>query len=332
MIRVANASTKERKIIFANTAEKLNVHPAIIEKDFWVCFMLDYIFNKSEFSKLFVFKGGTSLSKAYHAIERFSEDIDLILDWRVLKYDENEPYEERSKTQQDKFNKQMNSEAAEFYKNELVPKLQNEISVYLKSDFKIEVDSDDEMVVNFYYPCIFTEGYIRPEIRLEIGPIAQWTPSTETKVLPFIAEVYGEVLAIDSINILTVEAYRTFWEKATILHKVANMPESKKLPMRYARHYYDLYCLSKTSYKAEAFEHKEMLERDVAFKEKFYYTKSAGYDTATLNGIRLIPDAYRFDEIKLDYDKMKNMIYGDIPSFDKIAETIKKLEDEIHKL
>lgn len=75
-----------------------------------------------------------------------------------------------------------------------------------------------------------------------------------------------------------------------------------------------------------------MLERDVAFKEKFYYTKSAGYDTATLNGIRLIPDTYRFDEIKLDYDKMQNMIYGDIPSFDKIAETIKKLEDEIHKL
>ncbi len=80
MIRVANLTATDRRIMFLNTAEKKNLHPAIVEKDFWVCYILDYLFHRSQYKTSFVFKGGTSLSMAYHLIERFSEDIDLILD------------------------------------------------------------------------------------------------------------------------------------------------------------------------------------------------------------------------------------------------------------
>ena len=332
MLKIANAPENERKVLFLNTAEKLRMHPAIVEKDFWVCFMLDHLFNKSEFSKLFVFKGGTSLSKAYHSIERFSEDIDLILDWRVLDYGEKEPYLNRSKTQQDKFNKAMNSQAACFYKEKLVPVLKNEICKYLVNDFDVCVDAEDEMVVNFIYPNIFAESYIRPEIRLEIGPIAEWTPSTEKAIKPFVAECYPDIFTSEIANILTVEAYRTFWEKATILHKIANMSEEKALPSRYARHYYDLYCLANTPIKNQAFINKDMLEKDVIFKEKFYYSKGAGYDTATLSEIRLVPDDYRIAEINNDYEKMKNMFYGKIPNFETVIESLSALEKEIHTL
>ncbi|MCM1508872.1 MAG: nucleotidyl transferase AbiEii/AbiGii toxin family protein [Ruminococcus flavefaciens] len=332
MINIANASGDERQILFANTAEKLKMHPAIVEKDFWVCFMLNHLFGESEFSKLFVFKGGTSLSKAYHAIERFSEDIDLILDWRILNYNDNAPYSERSKTQQDKFNKTMNKEAALFYKEKLVPVLMSELNKVLKNDFNIAIDSEDEMVVNFTYPNIFSEGYIRPEIRLEIGPIAEWMPSKKVQIKSFSAECYPNAFKQGTTEILTVEAYRTFWEKATILHKIANMPKEKKLPPRYARHYYDLYCLGNTKIKDEAFANKTMLEKDVAFKEKFYYSKSAGYDTATLKDIRLIPDDFRLAEINEDYEKMINMIYGLKPNFETIIKFIAELEREIHKL
>lgn len=332
MLKIANAPENERKVLFLNTAEKLRMHPAIVEKDFWVCFMLDHLFNKSEFSKLFVFKGGTSLSKAYYSIERFSEDIDLILDWRVLDYGEKEPYLNRSKTQQDKFNKAMNSQAACFYKEKLVPVLKNEIGKYLVNDFDVCVDTEDEMVVNFIYPNILAESYIRPEIRLEIGPIAEWTPSTEKAIKPFVAKCYPDIFTSEIANILTVEAYRTFWEKATILHKIANMPEEKALPSRYARHYYDLYCLANTPIKNRAFINKDMLEKDVIFKEKFYYSKGAGYDTATLSEIRLVPDDYRIAEINNDYEKMKNMFYGKIPNFETVIESLSALEKEIHTL
>lgn len=331
MLRIANASESERRIIFLNTAQKMNMHPAIVEKDFWVCFMLDHLFNKSEFADALVFKGGTSLSKAYRVIERFSEDIDLVLDWRVLDYDDKEPYLERSKTQQDKFNKSMNTQAVTYYKDKLVPTLLEELRVCLKNNFEISVDKDNEMVVNFFYPNIFAEGYIRPEIRLEIGPIAQWTPASKKEIKSFVVECYPESVESDCAKILTVEAYRTFWEKTTILHKIANMPREKPLPPRYARHYYDIYCLANTPIKDEAFANKDLLKRDVVFKEKFYYSKNASYETATLRDIRLIPDEYRLHEIRTDYEKMKNMFYGDIPNFEDVIVLISELEQEMHE-
>ena len=106
MIKIAKSSDTEREVLFGNAADKAGIsNPSIVEKDFWVCFTLDYLFHKSPWPQSFIFKGGTSLSKAYHAIERFSEDIDLIMDWRLLGYGINEPWEERSKTQQDKLHK-----------------------------------------------------------------------------------------------------------------------------------------------------------------------------------------------------------------------------------
>ena len=93
MIRIASLSKEEREELFLNTAQKMGMPPAIIEKDFWVCYMLDYLFHRCAWKDRMVFKGGTSLSKAYHLIERFSEDIDLILDWRLLGYGLKEPWE-----------------------------------------------------------------------------------------------------------------------------------------------------------------------------------------------------------------------------------------------
>lgn len=85
--------SSDRKALFQNTAAKMGLTEAIVEKDYWVCFMLDYLFQCCKWKDSIAFKGGTSLSKAYGLIERFSEDIDLILDWRVLGYEKDEPWE-----------------------------------------------------------------------------------------------------------------------------------------------------------------------------------------------------------------------------------------------
>ena len=99
MRKIAKLNVKDRNALFTNTAAKMGINTAIVEKDFWVCYMLDYLFHRCMWRNHIVFKGGTSLSKAYHLIERFSEDIDLILDWRLLGYGKQEPWEERSNTQ-----------------------------------------------------------------------------------------------------------------------------------------------------------------------------------------------------------------------------------------
>ena len=121
MRNIARLSDNDRRELFRNTADKMGLNDAIVEKDFWVCFTLDYLFHRSPWKESITFKGGTSLSKAFHLISRFSEDIDLILDWRVLGYGKDEPWEKRSNTKQDAFNKEANVRAEVFLSETFCP-------------------------------------------------------------------------------------------------------------------------------------------------------------------------------------------------------------------
>ena len=113
---------------------------------------------------------------------------------------------------------------------------------------------------------------------------------------------------------------------------MANFPVNKTLPRRYARHLYDVYCMANSYVKENAYARKELLEKDVAFKQKFYYSKGAHYETATLAEISLIPSEYIMDDVEADYVAMKNMIYGDYPDFNEIIECLRKIEVEVHSL
>ena len=114
MREFAKLAQQERVDALVIAAREKGMHPAIVEKDFWVCWTLDYLFSESIFKDSFAFKGGTSLSKGFDLIERFSEDIDLIFDWKLLGYEEQEPWEKRSNTKQDVFVRQINERAAVF--------------------------------------------------------------------------------------------------------------------------------------------------------------------------------------------------------------------------
>lgn len=332
MKKIAKIGNNERKELFEATAAKVGIRPDAVEKDFWICYMIDHLFNDSAYKNALVFKGGTSLSKSYHAIERFSEDIDLILDWREITEGETNPWTERSKKKQDQYNKQLNKEAAAFYRETLVPTLNAELGNKLGGEGLVSVDPADEMVVNFYYPQLFDVQYLRPAVRLEIGPLAEWLPSHITTISPFAAEKYPELFEQKSTQALTIDVERTFWEKITILHKIANFPDDKKLPERYARHLYDVFCMGHSPIKELAFARSNLLEQDVAFKQKFYYSKGAHYESATLKDVKLSPKENILDALRADYKAMENMIYGEIPSFDSILSYLEELEAEIHSL
>lgn len=144
MKRVVEMSKEDKRFIFDTTALKMKIHPAIIEKDFWVCYILDFLFNYSKYKKYFTFKGGTSLSKAYNVISRMSEDIDLILDWQLLGATVNEPLEERSKRQQEIYNEKLNNLAKEFISNELYNDLLNGLGNI--NDLKVEVIKEEQLI------------------------------------------------------------------------------------------------------------------------------------------------------------------------------------------
>lgn len=332
MYNLIKQPEEQLQIIFRNAAQKTGLHEAIIEKDFWVCLTLDYLFHQCPWREAFTFKGGTSLSKCYGLIQRFSEDIDLILDWRVLGYGINEPWEKRSNTKQDAFNKEANLRAERFLSEELLPTLKTDLSRILGREAIAYILPEDPQTICFQYPKIFEDSSTLQVIRLEIGALAAWTPSVEKRITPYVAECYPKAFAQSSTVVLTAAAERTFWEKTTILHHEANRPEHLPMPSRYSRHYYDLYCIAHSESKALAFENLPLLKKVVDFKMKFYPRKWAQYELAAPGTLKLLPPVYRMDALRKDYESMGNMMFGSYPDFDTLMQYIRELEDEINKL
>lgn len=332
MRKVALLSADERRELFRNTAEKMGLPDAIIEKDFWVCYTLDYLFHRSPWKDNITFKGGTSLSKAYKLINRFSEDIDLILDWRLIGYSLNEPWEPRSNTKQDAFNKDSNIRAERFICTEMCPKMKEDLSQEIGVEANVFTDNKDKQTIIFAYPKLFDNSSVLDVIRLEIGALAAWTPAKLVEIESYAGEYYSHIFDQGKTEVLTVLPERTFWEKATILHQEANRPEHLNMPARYSRHYYDLYRMADTSIKQSAFESIDLLEKVVEFKIKFYPRNWAKYHEAKPGTLKLVPLKYRFSDLKKDYQNMKDMLYGDIPEFEDIIERLKLLEDEINNL
>lgn len=332
MYNVALASNEEREVLFMNTAAKMGMNAAIIEKDFWVCLTLDYLFHSCKWKDAFAFKGGTSLSKVYNLIERFSEDIDLILDWRVLGYKENEPWEERSNTKQQKFIDESRTRLFSFLANEFLPVVKKDMESILKHEVNIYISEEDAGTVNFEYPSSFSDDSILKVIRLEIGALAAWTPTQDAKVKSYVSEYYPNAFLQSETKILTTTAVRSFWEKATILHQEALRPDNSLMPSRYSRHYYDIYCMAHSIVKSQALSQPQLLEEVAEFKRKFYPRNWARYDLARMGTIKLMPAEHSIPALKEDYAKMKAMIYGKFPTFEEILSTVRDLEKEINSL
>jgi hypothetical protein len=329
MDRVANLPEHERGELFRETAARSAMNPAVVEKDFWVCWVLKHLFADPIFGDRIIFKGGTALSKVFGLIDRFSEDVDLILDWRLLGYGpgQQDPFRHfDSATQRDRFNKQFNEKAAAYIAGTFVPDLTRVFAACPRTHGV--VDAQDPQAVNVAYPAAFSEDYLRPEVRLEIGPLASWVPSNPHVIQSYSARAFPEVFEDPECGVIAITAERTFWEKATILHQQAHRKSA--MPQRYSRHYYDMYKLAGSAIKHAALADLQLLQDVVTFKQRFYPSRWARYEDARPGTFRLIPAAERMAELRQDYRDMEVMIFGDLPAFDDLIDTLRRLEDEIN--
>ncbi|MDF3129463.1 nucleotidyl transferase AbiEii/AbiGii toxin family protein [Kiritimatiellaeota bacterium B1221] len=329
MKRVADLSAEQRSELFALTAESMGLgSAAVVEKDFWVCWTLKRLFEDKRLSPLFIFKGGTSLSKVFHLVERFSEDIDLILDWRVVTRED--PAGSRSKTQQDRLNRQINEEAQRYISKELLPVLEEVLGDVLE----LEVSPDEKdfgHIVRVMYPETTGTGALLPYIQLEIGPLAAWVPHAVHSIQPYAAEVFPEQFRDPQCRVRAIDAERTFWEKATILHHEAHRPETSAVPSRYSRHYYDLFRMSQdSSLRERALKDLALLEDVLDFKKRFYPRGWAQYDFARPGTFRLIPPERVLEQMRIDYADMREMMFGELPAFEDILNGLTALESEIN--
>jgi hypothetical protein len=333
MDKLARLPAQDRRDIFSEAAAKRGIRPTIIEKDFWVCLVLKLLFLKSPFAKSLVFKGGTSLSKAHGLIERFSEDIDLVLDWKLIGFGEGvkDPMQNfDSKSKQDQFNKEINRQAADFIAKTLCP----EFDGLLRSEgigLSAAVDPTDAHIINIQYPAAFSEAYIRPEVRLEIGPLASWVPSATYTIRPYAYDALPQVFENPTCDVVAIAAERTFWEKATILHQEAH--RQTQIPLRYSRHYYDLYKLAVSPVRASALAQTSLLQDVVTFKQRFYPSAWARYDLAVPGTFKLLPTSQsQLANLERDYHEMQAMIFGESPDFGSVLDELRKLESEINSI
>ncbi|MHC4836199.1 MAG: nucleotidyl transferase AbiEii/AbiGii toxin family protein [Planctomycetota bacterium] len=325
MNSVAALPVEQRIEIFSETAARMGINPAIIEKDFWVCWTLCRLFASDNISKKILFKGGTSLSKVYHLIERFSEDIDLILSWSEITTED--PLGERSGKKQKKLNEELKQKGHQYIHDTLLPEVNEAIGDLCTT----ELPDDSPGVISIRYPASFSEDYLRPQIRLEIGPRALWCPNATHTITSYAAEAFPDLFETPQCQVNVVTAERTFWEKATILHHEAHRPADSIQPERYSRHYYDMARMSQSAVKDSALQQIELLGSVVHFKKLFFPRGWARYDLAVPGTFRLVPPDFRLTELEHDYEAMRIMIFGQVLDFTETIDQLSQLEQQINQ-
>lgn len=326
MDKIARMDSKKRQELFVQTAAKLPyLSEAAVEKDFWVCWMLKQLFDSS-LRDTVIFKGGTSLSKIFHLIKRFSEDIDLILNWKGNPI--GNPLEKRSNAQQAKFNEELDTWGQHYIADVLLPEVQKLCAGICVAELSEE--KPDNIIIT--YPKSFSDEYLRPQILLEIGAKAAWVPHAAYRISPYASEAYPQLFTTPEIDIIATTPERSFWEKITILHAEAHRPENSKIRGRYSRHYYDTVMIARSSVKESAFSDLELLKQVVDFKDKFYHCGWANYKDAKPGTMRLLPAEHSMKALKADYTAMRAMIYGDYISFEELLNELRSLENEINSL
>ena len=334
---IARMSADERAEVFAETADRKGLPEAIIEKDFWVCWVLKQLFSIEALSGRLVFKGGTLLSKVFHAIMRFSEDIDLAVDYAALGFTgaRDPRREEISKTKRANILAEMMAECQKHIGSEFLDGLKARCQDILGTAgvWSLNVSSQDPNVVKFQYPAaaVNSLAYVVPQVVLELGTHAEFVPRDRFTIRSFAGEEFPQLVPDSDIEVVALLAKRTFWEKATILHAEYHRPPEKPLPDRYSRHYYDVAMLAEGTIRAEALADMTLLTQVVRHKETFYPSGWAHYDAARPGSFRILPPENRVSALERDYRNMDVMIFGKPPEFDKIMEPLAALEEEINK-
>lgn len=209
-------------------------------------------------------------------------------------------------------------------------------SVLGTGGWELDLDPKDAQTLTFAYPGSAMEyglgSYINPVIRLEMGARSDDWPAEDSEIKPYAAEVFPDVFTTAaSCRVHVLDAKRTFWEKATILHSEYHRPVDKPDKGRLSRHYYDLYQLSKQEIGQEALGRLDLLDRVVIHKKFFFASSWAHYETALPGSFNLVPSKERTEELRKDYIQMKEMIFGETPEWDEIIRGLSELEGKINE-
>lgn len=313
----------------------------VIEKDWWVTAVLRALF-KLPYAEHLSFKGGTSLSKCWHLIDRFSEDIDIAIDREFLGFSG-----VLSKTQ---ISDKLRRAACSFVRE----KMQYDLSEQLQKDgisadkFRVSVNitpvtTTDPEVIDISYNSVLTDiisvtiadnngKYILPKVKIEVSGRSMSEPVAEVNLCSMIDKVYPNAAFAETVfSVRAVIPERTFLEKLFLLHEEFSKQKDLIRVERMSRHIYDIGQILRTPIAERAINDRELYEQVVAHRRTFIGLRGFDYDTLRPSTLSIIPPAEVIDQWRADYENMRqHMIYGSSDSFDELVDQLKMLNEEIN--
>lgn len=342
--RIIAATDREREQLFLTTAERMGTGIGLIEKDFWLCWILDVVFSGFPMGEpRRLFKGGTSLSKAHGLVERFSEDVDLVIFRGDLGHDASiDQLQQMGRNRRKEYVKGVLAACQDHIATRMLPLLTELVTEAMtradiaRSRFNVELDQRDGDGQNilFTYPSVTDEGdYFQRAILIEAGPRSAIEPYADQTIRPYVADDYSQAdLAVSGVT--TVNPGRTFWDKIILLHGLRQTFEvTGHLPHdgnRASRHYYDLHRLH-PAVNAEAWLLDVALRESCVLHADIFFSRPRDRrDLATPGSFTLFPNAGMQAALRADYERMRGMIFGSAPSFEEVLASIEDLERRVN--
>lgn len=304
----------------------------LLEKDIWICWALEFLFKMPNRLPM-AFKGGTSLSKAFRVIDRFSEDVDITIDYKA--FDCEDPFADSvSKTKVKNISQQIKAQVTDHISNVVIPYFQRIIAEQFKKNAPtIELDEDGE-TLHLHYQSVLQQKipYIQDSVRLEFGGRNLVTPSNIYTITADVAE-HMNGLSFPSAQAVVLSPEKTYWEKLTLIHTECNRPNFKGDANRISRHWYDIFMLSRHEIGKQAATNRALLTEVVKIKKIFYNSGFANYDDCLNGGLRLVPNSNYLSLLKADFNNMveSKMFYGEQPDFNYIIEQLVFLEKTVNE-
>ncbi|MBP5338775.1 MAG: nucleotidyl transferase AbiEii/AbiGii toxin family protein [Prevotella sp.] len=332
-MKFTELTIEERRDIIRRVQAENGMDLQIIEKDWWVTAVLHALFSLP-YAEHISFKGGTNLAKCWHLINRMSEDIDVAIDREFLGFSGT-----LSKTQiSDKLRRASCSFVREKLQYELAGQLEKD--GIAKDCFKVNVNitpistTDPEIIEVEYTPVFNANPYIRSKVIIEVSGRSMSEPVSIVGLRSYIDNVYTAAPFTEpDFDVRAVVPQRTFLEKLFLLHEEFSKPKDAVRTERMSRHMYDICQILETPVAEQALAEKELYLSVVEHRRTFIGLRGFDYSTLLPRTLDIIPPDSIIDSWRQDYKRMQEtMIYGDSPSFDKMIETLKGLNQRIHTL
>lgn len=324
---------EERRQICEVVAADLNLSPASVEKDYWVCWTLRELFTLPGIGEHLTFKGGTSLSKGWRLIQRFSEDIDVVIDRQALGFEgERSPEAANGSNERRRRLEALRTACQSHIRDALRPALERRLRERIGGmgawTLADDPNDTDQQTLLFSYPASMeVPRYLRPDVKIELGARSDIDPSAQPLIQPYIADARPDLLGPSAFAVRTIDPRRTFLEKVCLLHEESHRAEDKALADRLSRHYYDLYCLISSGTAEEALADPGLFQRVVAHREVFFRRSAEAQASLKPGTLRLVPTAEREPAWRRDYEAMQEtMFFEEAPRWEEILQVVDKFE------